>query len=79
MKRVLILAPLLLLVGLLAACSSEAGGSANGTPRIAVDKETLDFGYVHLQQWVRPVFQVRNDGDGNLRIQRATVTTIEGC
>lgn len=75
---------LLLLMGLpLAACSdsgSAAGNSgAGGAPSIVVDNEVLDFGNVHFNQWVRPSFQVRNEGDSNLVIRKATVEIVEGC
>lgn len=82
MKRLVVLATFLLLLGLVVACSdsgSTAGDAGSGAPRITVDQENLDYGNVRLEQWVRPSFQIRNEGDGILRIQKTTVKTIEGC
>ena len=78
MKQVVVIVVFLVLAGLLVGCS-DSGTAAGKTPRLAVDREVIDFGKVGFEQWGRPVFQVRNEGDGNLRVQKTLVKTIEGC
>ncbi len=79
----LLVAALLLLAGLLAACADTGSASGNsragGPPRIVVDYEVLDYGTVHYNQWVRPNFKIRNEGGSNLVLQKPTVKTLEGC
>lgn len=49
-------------------------------PRIAVDREVIDFGKRPLDIPVEAVFRVRNVGSAPLRIQGAPqVEVVEGC
>ncbi len=49
-------------------------------PRIAVDREVMDFGKRPLDIPVEAVFRVRNVGSAPLRIQgRPQVEVVEGC
>ncbi len=50
------------------------------TPRLAVDRETIDLGPQPLGREVSAVFQVKDVGNQPLRIaDRPTVELVEGC
>ncbi len=52
----------------------------SGGPRLAVDKELIDFGPVSFDRMVKARFQVRNTGDQTLRLAvDPRVEAIEGC
>ncbi len=56
------------------------GPEAKGTPRLAVDRTEIDFGYVPFERWVRASFVLTNVGDGVLTVDGAPpVRAIEGC
>lgn len=81
-----LLTPILVLIGVLAACSSGQGSTEKGavtpigkSPSIIVDKDILDFGKVQFEQWVKPTFQISNVGDADLHVTQVSVTTLEGC
>jgi len=51
-----------------------------GSPRLAVDKEEIDYGNVKLGTTVETVFRVKNVGDQMLSIMgEPTVEVVEGC
>ena len=51
-----------------------------GTPRLTVDRTTIDFGDVHFYRYVDAVFTLSNAGDGVLAIDGWTkVTVAKGC
>lgn len=51
-----------------------------GGPRLAVDKEFIDFGNVRFQRMVDARFRLRNAGDQPLRLAvDSPVEAIEGC
>ena len=50
------------------------------TPRLAVDRESIDLGSQPVNRQVSAVFQVKNVGSQTLRIQgEPTVELVEGC
>ena len=50
------------------------------TPRLAVDRESIDLGPQPVNRPVSAVFQVKNVGSQTLRIQgEPTVELVEGC
>ncbi len=51
-----------------------------GGPRLAVDKELIDFGTVRFEKFVRASFRLRNVGDKPLRLPAyPPVDAVEGC
>lgn len=51
-----------------------------GGPRLAVDKELIDFGTVRFEKFVRASFRLRNLGDKPLRLPAyPPVDAVEGC
>lgn len=51
-----------------------------GGPRLAVDKDLIDFGTVRFEKFVTASFRLRNVGDQPLRLAvDRTVEAIEGC
>lgn len=58
----------------------EPPQAAGGTPRLVLDREVLDFGYVAFDTPVRAVFAIRNAGDGSLKLTEAPrVKVVSGC
>ncbi len=51
-----------------------------GAPRLAVDQEVIDEGYVKLNNTIRTTFRLRNVGDQPLHILgEPAVELVEGC
>jgi hypothetical protein len=51
-----------------------------GGPRLAVDKELIDFGAVRYNQFVEARFQLKNVGDQPLQLPASPpVEVVEGC
>lgn len=51
-----------------------------GGPRLAVDRDLIDFGNVRFEKFVTARFRVRNVGDQPLRLAvDRLVEAIEGC
>jgi hypothetical protein len=51
-----------------------------GGPRLAVDKDLIDFGAVRYNQFVEARFQLRNVGDQPLQLPASPpVEVVEGC
>ena len=51
-----------------------------GGPRLAADKDFIDFGNVRFEKFVTASFRLRNVGDQPLRLAvDRTVEAIEGC
>ena len=71
---------LLIIVGLAiwwaSAGSSPAAApqTSGGTPRLAVDRTTIDDGYVKFETPIQAAFNVRNNGTQPLQVE-----LIEGC
>lgn len=52
----------------------------SGAPRLAVDRDVIDEGYIKLNNTVRTTFRLRNVGDEPLRIiGEPVVELVEGC
>ena len=57
-----------------------ATNEGSGTPKLTVDKETVDLGDVKLDQLVQVSFQLTNSGDQTLRFTEAPyIVVAEGC
>ncbi len=55
----------------------EASG---GTPRLVLDRDTIDLGPMALNTPARATFTLTNAGDGTLRITGvSSVRALEGC
>ncbi len=75
-------AALLLLAGAGAWWASAPGDTGTGRigPRLAVDREKIDFGRVPLDKTVRAEFKITNAGDRTLTLDAsAPVQVLEGC
>jgi hypothetical protein len=71
---------LLVLAAVLFANRLGSGGNGGGTPRMAVDQNKIDYGYVKFGNNKQFTIQVTNEGDGNLRFtERPYVEVLEGC
>ncbi|MBI4299846.1 MAG: hypothetical protein HY677_01830 [Chloroflexi bacterium] len=85
-RRIVVLASLLVLTAVLAACSGSKRSAETipvapkgKGPEITVDKESLDFGKVRFLQMVEPAFRISNVGDADLHVTRVSVTVLAGC
>lgn len=69
---------LLILAAILFA--NRSGGAGSGTPSIAVDKQTVDYGYVKFGENRQFAIKVTNNGDGTLRFKEEPyIEVLEGC
>lgn len=54
--------------------------SASGTPRLVVDRDTIDLGRFAFNAPARAVFTVSNSGNGPLEVTDALrVRAVQGC
>ena len=54
--------------------------TAAGTPRLQVDREKIDLGKQIFDKPVRATFNVKNVGDGTLKLDAPQIATVlEGC
>lgn len=68
-----------LVAGACASCSrcggekdgAAASAKAAGTPKIAAAESSFDYGKVKQGDVVEHVFRIRNEGDGELKIEKA--------
>ncbi|NPV09997.1 MAG: hypothetical protein HPY83_18790 [Anaerolineae bacterium] len=75
----LLLAGLLALLGLAAACAQVAT-HPSGPPRLAVDRDSVDLGRHVYGERVRAEFRLTNTGSGLLKIDgEPEIETVEGC
>ena len=80
-------AVLIIVVGFLAWRGSTSGTKAasatpqvTGSPKLSVDRDSIDFGKVPLDQTVRAEFKLKNVGDRPLRILgEPRVELVKGC
>jgi hypothetical protein len=67
----------------LSACGPSAATptpSVTPGPRLVVEKETLNFGRIRFDQWVRAQFRITNAGTQPLALQvPPLVRLVEGC
>jgi hypothetical protein len=53
---------------------------SGGTPRLAVDQQTIDYGYVKFGGTREFALTVTNVGDGELRFEKEPyIEVLEGC
>jgi hypothetical protein len=68
----------LLLVAAVFLFANRNGGG--GTPNIAVDQDSIDYGYVTFDQTRQFKVKVTNTGDGILRFkEKPYIEVLEGC
>lgn len=59
---------------------SEVPNASGGTPRLVLDREVVDLGYLPFETPVRVVFTLTNTGDGTLRLADVPrVKVLKGC
>ncbi len=59
---------------------ASQNGDGGGTPSIAVDQQTIDYGDVKLGVNKTFAIKVTNTGDGTLRFKEAPyIEVLEGC
>ncbi|MCL4394259.1 MAG: hypothetical protein M1482_05555 [Chloroflexi bacterium] len=60
--------------------SNPSAAQADGTPRLQVDHDQIDLGLQPLNRTVRAAFNIKNTGDGTLKLDVPRVATLlEGC
>jgi hypothetical protein len=70
----------LLIAAALFMAFGEGGDSGGGTPALAVDKQTIDYGDVKLATNLTFEIKVTNTGDGTLRFnEKPYIEVREGC
>ncbi len=71
------------LIGFVAYGTLKSGGAfdnPNGKAQISVDHEKLELGDQKLGSTVRATFNIKNTGDGTLRMNVPSMpTAVEGC
>jgi hypothetical protein len=80
-------AVLIIVVGFLAWRGSTSGTKSasatpqvTGGPKLSVDRDSIDFGKLPLDQTVRAEFKLKNVGDQPLRIvDEPRVELVKGC
>lgn len=59
---------------------SEAQDTPGGTPRLVLDREVVDLGYLPFEAPARVAFTLTNAGDGSLRLDGVPrVQVVSGC
>ena len=59
---------------------NRGGGGSGGTPAIAVDQQSIDYGYVRFGENRSFRIKVTNTGDGALRFkEKPYIEILEGC
>jgi HYDIN/CFA65/VesB-like, Ig-like domain len=60
--------------------AASATPQVTGSPELSVDRDSIDFGKVPLNQTVRAEFKLKNVGDRPLRILgQPRVELVKGC
>ena len=58
----------------------DTAPEVTGAPRLAVDREVVDEGYIKLNNAIRTTFRLKNVGEQPLRILgEPVVELVEGC
>jgi hypothetical protein len=74
------LALVLIVIGVTALLISDNARSVTGTPKLVVEQAVVDEGYQTINTPVRTSFNIRNEGDGPLRVLgEPQVELVEGC
>lgn len=69
-----------LLVLAAALFANRSGDTSGGTPKIAVDQNQIDYGYVKFGENRQFAVQITNTGDGTLRFKEDPyIEVLEGC
>ena len=77
---VVALALALIVIGAAALLISDNAQLITGTPRLVVEQTVIDEGYQTINTPVRTSFNIRNEGDGPLRVLgEPQVELVEGC
>ena len=59
---------------------SEAQDKSGGTPRLVLDRDVVDLGYLRFETQARVVFLLTNAGDGMLKLAEVPrVKILKGC
>ena len=65
---------------LMKSSSQVVAAEYKGGPRLAVDRDLVDLGYVRFERFVTARFRLRNVGDQPLRLAMdPRVEAVEGC
>jgi flagellar basal body-associated protein FliL len=69
-----------LLIGAAFYFANQGGADGGGTPSIAVDQQTIDYGDVKFDVEKTFAIKVTNTGDGTLRFKEEPyIEILEGC
>ena len=70
----------LILAAIFFALQAGSGDTGTGTPKLVVDQDKIDFGYVKFGNNKTFSIKVTNAGDGMLRFKETPVVEVlEGC
>lgn len=59
---------------------SEAPDASGGTPRLVLDREVVDLGYLTFETPARVVFTLTNAGGGSLKLPDVPrIKVLKGC
>jgi len=60
--------------------ANRSGGNVSGTPKLAMDQDKIDYGYVKFGENRQFALKITNTGDGTLRFMEAPyIEVLEGC
>ena len=60
--------------------ANRSGGNVSGTPKLAVDQDKIDYGYVKFGENRQFALKVTNAGNGTLRFKEDPyIEVLEGC
>lgn len=77
---VVVIGGTLLAVAALLFANRNSSGDTGGTPAIAVDPASIDYGYQKLGTNLNFEIKVANTGDGTLRFkEKPYIQVLEGC
>jgi hypothetical protein len=70
----------LLVLATLLFVNQSSGGTGGGTPKLTVDQNKIDYGYVKFGENRQFTLKVTNTGDGTLRFKEDPyIEVLEGC
>jgi len=60
--------------------ANRSGGNVSGTPKLAMDQNKIDYGYVKFGENRQFALKITNTGTGTLRFKEAPyIEVLEGC
>jgi hypothetical protein len=78
--KVLVIAALLVVLGLGGWWFwPEAPPSADGTPKLGLNRTEIDLGYLRFNTPAHAAFSITNAGDGLLTLAAGPVRVVQGC